>query len=220
MDNLEQAVSEITNTLEQQVDEEINRLDNMKSDDFETLRKARFLQMKKANEERQKWRDLGHGYYAEITSEPVFFAMTKKSERVVLHFYRDGAERCKIVDMHFQKLAPKHLETKFTTMNAPKSPFLAKRLNITVIPTIICVINQKVVDRIVGFTELGNRDDFSTRMLEWRLAQRKAILYDGDLTTPPPAKEPKNQLQMLKKRSIREKDSDSEDDDSEASFSE
>lgn len=58
MDNLEQAVSEITNTLEQQVDEEINRLDNMKSDDFETLRKARFLQMKKANEERQKWRDL------------------------------------------------------------------------------------------------------------------------------------------------------------------
>jgi len=37
----------------------------------------------------------------------------------------------------------------------------------------------------MGFTELGNTDEFSTEMLEWRLAHGEVINYSGDLNTPP-----------------------------------
>lgn len=62
--------------------------------------------------------------------------------------------------------------------------FLA-RLNIKVIPTLLIVINNVTKDKIVGFTDLGNCDDFSTEMLQWRLAHSGAIKYDGDLLNPP-----------------------------------
>lgn len=42
-----------------------------------------------------------------------------------------------------------------------------------------------MVDKIIGFTQLGNRDDFSTEVLEWRIAQNAIINYEGDLSTPP-----------------------------------
>jgi hypothetical protein len=53
------------------------------------------------------------------------------------------------------------------------------------------VKDSKTKDYIVGFTDLGNRDDFSTEMLEWRIAQSGAIEYNGDLLTPPDQKKKK-----------------------------
>lgn len=41
------------------------------------------------------------------------------------------------------------------------------------------------MDKIIGFTELGNRDDFTTEVLEWRIAQNGIINYEGDLGAPP-----------------------------------
>ena len=43
----------------------------------------------------------------------------------------------------------------------------------------------KSVDFIVGFTDLGNTDDFATAVLEWRIATQQIIQYDGDLMTRP-----------------------------------
>jgi hypothetical protein len=59
-----------------------------------------------------------------MADEREFFDATKKSRRVVCHFYRDGAERCKILDMHLRKLAATHLETRFITANVERVPFL------------------------------------------------------------------------------------------------
>lgn len=59
-------------------------------------------------------------------------------------------------------LAAKHIETKFCKVNAEKCPFLTQRLKIRVLPTLILVKDQKTKDYIVGFTDLGNCDDFST----------------------------------------------------------
>lgn len=56
---------------------------------------------------------------------------------------------------------------------------------IRVIPTIILIKDEIVKDRIVGFTELGNCDDFTTDVLEWRIALSGVIDYDGDLLHPP-----------------------------------
>lgn len=104
----------------------------------------------------------GHGEFSELVDEKEFFEVSKKSSNIVCHFYRDGAERCKIVDKHLKILAAKHLEAKFCKVNAEKCPFLTQRLRIKVIPSIALIKDSKTRDYIVGFTDLGNCDDFST----------------------------------------------------------
>ena len=47
--------------------------------------------------------------------------------------------------------------------------------------------DSKTRDYIVGFTDLGNHDEFSTEMMEWRIATAGLIEYSGDLMTPPDA---------------------------------
>ena len=75
----------------------------------------------------------GHGEYQEISEEKEFFEISKKSENVVCHFYREGFERCKILDNHLKVLATKHIETKFCKINAEKAPFLTGKLFLSVL---------------------------------------------------------------------------------------
>lgn len=99
----------------------------------------------------------------------------KKSNKIVCLFYLESNERCKIVDMHFQRLAPRHVNTRFIKVNAEKVQFLVTRLNIRVIPTIGIVVDQKTVDYIRGFDDLGGIDDFKTETMENRLARSGVI---------------------------------------------
>lgn len=85
-------------------------------------------------------------------------------------------------------------------------------MKIKVIPTLTLVVDSKTKDYIVGFTDLGNCDDFSTEVLEWRIAHSGAINYSGDLMHPPDNTKIKRQPAI--KKTIREKDSDDSDLDS------
>jgi hypothetical protein len=93
--------------------------------------------------------------------------------------------RCKIVDKHLETLARKHIETKFVKLNVDRAPFITERLNIKTLPTIALLIDNIVKDKIIGFTDLGNHDEFSTEVLEWRLGRGGVIDYKGDLSSPP-----------------------------------
>ena len=202
-----------TEVIEQQVDNEINKLDKMDEDDFEGLRRKRMEQIKKAQQQKQEWLQQGHGKYEEVSDEREFFDCSKKSKQVVCHFYRDSTFRCKIVDKHLTLLASKHLETKFIKINAEKVPFLVERLRIKVLPTVCLAKNGKTVDYIVGFNDLGGSDDFPTEMLEWRIAQADVITYSGDLLTPPVGNAPSKSVLGKSKKIIREGEDDSDDDD-------
>ena len=140
--------------------------------------------MKKQQEKKAEWKAAGHGEYSEIPEEKEFFTVTKGSDNCVIHFYRDETFRCKIFDKHFNILAKKHLETKFCKINAEKCPFLCDRLKIRVIPTVLCIKNQQTTAQIVGFADLGNTDEFTTEMLEWRLAhvRREVALLNRNNT--------------------------------------
>ncbi|KAM7360084.1 thioredoxin domain-containing protein 9 [Cochliomyia hominivorax] len=185
---LENQLAGITQVIEKQLDEQLERFDNLDKDDLQALREQRIREMKEFNTKKQEWLKNGHGTYSELADEKEFFEVSKKSPNIVCHFYRDSTERCRIVDMHLKILAGKHIEAKFCKVNAEKSPFLTQRLRIKVIPTIALIKDSKTKDFIVGFTDLGNCDDFSTDMLEWRIAQSGAIDYKGDLMTPPDVK--------------------------------
>ena len=132
--------------------------------------------MKKHQEKKSEWKAAGHGEYSEIPEEKEFFNVTKGSDMCVIHFYREETFRCKIFDKHFNLLAKKHLETKFCKIDAEKCPFLCDRLKIRVIPSVLCIKNQQTTAHIMGFAELGNTDEFTTEMLEWRLAHVSIII--------------------------------------------
>ena len=49
-----------------------------------------------------------------------------------------------------------------TQLNAEKAPYLTEKLRIFMLPTLALVKKEKVVDYVVGFDELGGKDDFTT----------------------------------------------------------
>ncbi|VDP91104.1 unnamed protein product [Echinostoma caproni] len=213
---LESHIIKAAQVLEETLDEEINRLDNLNEDDLETIRLRRLKQMKEENQKRNEWLAAGHGSYSELANEKEFFAACKRSTYgLVCHFYRDATFRCKIVDKHLTLLAPKHIECRMCKINAEKAPFLTQRLNVFVIPTLILVKNEQICDRIVGFDDLGGHDEFSTAMMEWRLAVGQVIRYSGDLSNPPDTIKSGITLDSRRKgiKTIRDKGIGDDDDD-------
>jgi len=200
--------------MEEQVDQEIANLEKMDEDDLEVLRRRRMEMMKKGQEKKAEWKAAGHGEYSEIPEEKEFFNVTKGSDNCVIHFYREETFRCKIFDKHFNLLAKKHLETKFCKIDAEKCPFLCDRLKIRVIPTVLCIKNQQTTAQIVGFGDLGNTDEFTTEMLEWRLAHAEVLNYSGDLNTPPDQAEKKKKTNFIGKKKVMGKRNKNNDDDS------
>ncbi|GKV26436.1 hypothetical protein SLEP1_g35735 [Rubroshorea leprosula] len=182
---LEKQVLTVAKAVEDQIDEEIAALDRLDHDDLEALRERRLQQMKKMAEKRSRWIALGHGEYSEIASEKDFFSIVKASERVVCHFYRENWP-CKVMDKHLGILAKQHIETRFVKLHAEKSPFLAERLKIMVLPTLALIKNAKVDDYVVGFDELGGTDEFSTEELEERLAKAQVIFFEGESSISAP----------------------------------
>ncbi|XP_055375321.1 thioredoxin domain-containing protein 9 [Condylostylus longicornis] len=208
----EQTLISAAQQVEKQIDSQLEQLDNLDSDDLQKIREERLKQMKELNKKKQEWLNNGHGVYSELADEKEFFEVSKKSPNIVCHFYKDSTERCKIVDKHLKILAAKHVEAKFCKVNAEKSPFLTQRLRIKIIPTIALVKDSKTKDYIVGFTDLGNCDDFPTEMMEWRIAQSGAIDYNGDLLCPPDQnRKPKNYFNRPKKAIRGGYDSDDSD---------
>jgi len=180
-----QRMMEVANAMEDQVDAEIHKMEKMGENDFEDLKQKRLEALKKSQEQKQEWLKQGHGEYSEIPEEKAFFDVTKNSTNVVIHFYREETFRCRIFDKHLRLLAPKHVETKFCKIDADKCPFLTQRLRIKTIPTLALIKGGMTKDYVVGFSDLGNHDEFSTEMLEWRLGCAEIINYSGDLMTPP-----------------------------------
>ncbi|TSL16124.1 Thioredoxin domain-containing protein 9 [Bagarius yarrelli] len=212
---LEQQMLQSARIAEEQIDAELEKLEQMDEDDLERLREKRLEALKKAQKQKQDWLSKGHGEYKEIPSEKDFFAEVKESKNVVCHFYRDSTFRCKILDKHLSIMAKKHLETKFIKLNVEKAPFLSERLRIKVLPTLALVKDGKTRDYIVGFTDLGNTDEFSTEMLEWRLGCSDIINYSGNRFEPPAVgHKSASKFTKLEKTTIRGKeyDSDSETD--------
>ncbi|KAG6761335.1 hypothetical protein POTOM_034550 [Populus tomentosa] len=176
---IQNQVLTVAKAVEDKIDEEIAALDRLDLDDIEALRERRLQQMKKMAEKRSRWISLGHSEYTEIPSEKDFFSVVKASDRVVCHFYRDNWP-CKVMDKHMGILAKQHIETRFVKINAEKSPFLAEKLKILVLPTLALIKNAKVDDYVVGFDELGGTDEFNTEDLEERLAKAQVIFFEGE----------------------------------------
>lgn len=193
-DALAKQFDKVAQVQEQSIIEEINKYDALLEagdSELEKLRERRLNQMKKAQEQKNKWRAAGHGTYAAIgegqgaDSAKEFFDATKESARMVVHFHRPSTRFCDIFHAHLEKLADKHLETRFVKVNVDQvsedgavgsgAAYLVEKLGIVVMPTILIIKERKAVHHIRGFDEIGGGEDFSTEALEWVLGTHGAI---------------------------------------------
>jgi hypothetical protein len=123
----------------------------------ENLAKAHLEEKAKKKEKENLW----YGEYTEIV-EQEFLPYVTKAPFSVVHFTHKDFERCKIFDFHLAKIAPEHKECKFLKLDAEKTPFFVQKLAIKVLPTVCCFKDGVLIDKIVGFEELGGSDDFKT----------------------------------------------------------
>ena len=147
---------------EAELDAKLAAMDNVDEDTFEALRQKRKIQMQKQMRKEADMRQLGHGSYSECTDTKEFFAAAKKSQKMVVHFYRPVTPRCQIVDAHFEKLAHTHVECRFMKIDAEKNPYLVEKLGIILMPTMVLIKDGKTEHAIHGFDEFGGHDNFST----------------------------------------------------------
>ncbi|KAJ8647113.1 hypothetical protein MRB53_000136 [Persea americana] len=153
-------------------------LDELMDDpELEKLHADRIAALKKEAEKRQALKRQGHGEYREI-SEGEFLGEVTGSEHVVCHFYHREFYRCKIIDKHLKSLAPRHFDTKFLKLDAENAPFFVAKLAVKTLPCLILFRNGIGFDRIIGFQDLGGKDDFSTKTLE-NLLIKKGIIKEN-----------------------------------------
>ncbi|PIN06821.1 ATP binding protein [Handroanthus impetiginosus] len=130
--------------------------------------------------------------------------------QVICHFYHREFHCCKIMDKHLKALASRHFTTKFIKLEAEVSveeypayiytaekvidsreaklflvfwqnaPFFVTKLGIKTLPCVILFRKGVAADRLVGFQDLGGKDDFSTRTLEIFLL-KKGIIDENKL---------------------------------------
>lgn len=179
---------------EAQLDREIAKLETLGEDDFDKLRQRRLEKMKKAEQQKNLYKQLGHGEYTELANQQEFFEAAKHSPRVICHFYRPTTKYCEVVDAHMSRLAGRHLETRFCKLNAEKSPYLVEKLNVYMMPTLVCIKNQETTHHIKGLDEFGGTDEFSSDMFAYVLSSHGVLFYDGG--------RPESPTQAAKKKGV------------------
>jgi thioredoxin-like negative regulator of GroEL len=142
--------------------------------ELEKLHEEQISQLKTEREKRQLMSHQGHGELTDIT-EGEFLNVVTNTKFVVCHFAHKDFERCKIMDKHLRLLASKYFVTRFCRINAPDAAFFVAKLSVQMLPCVIFFVNGVAVDRVVGFDELGGKDDFATTALETRLLHSGVI---------------------------------------------
>ncbi|RHZ71235.1 hypothetical protein Glove_261g82 [Diversispora epigaea] len=156
-------------------DEIFEELEN--DDDFAvaSFREKRMEQLKQEMMKLQEMRQNDHGSCTEILSEKEILKITTTSKLCVVHFFHKEFRRCKIMDKHLTTIAQRHFKTKFVKIDVENANFLVTKLGIQVLPCVISFVDGIVIDRIVGFEDLGNTDSFTTAALELSLSKSGVI---------------------------------------------
>ncbi|RDX55541.1 GTPase inhibitor [Lentinus brumalis] len=126
----------------------------------------------------QQQKRVGHGQYREVTEEKEVVRLSANEPRCVVHFFHYKFKRCEIMDKHLQQLATKYFDTLFIRVFVENVPWLVERLGVKVLPCVITFVNGTSKDRIIGFEELGNSDQFETATLEWKLLNSGVVRKD------------------------------------------
>jgi len=153
-----------------------------------------------------------------------FLAEVTGSTKVICHFYHRDFSRSTIMDHHLQRLAQRHIETKFIKINAEKAPFFVEKLMVRTMPTLVYFVDGVATGKQIGFEGLaekmpdGKEDEWPTIFLARSLAaasmlNNEAIVDDDDVEAALKAKMNDLRKSFVNKATIPESFFDLDEDD-------
>merc|ERR1712054_416507 len=166
---MDQMLANTLLSVENALDAEIEKADNLDEDDLQRIKAKRIAEMRKKAEELQGNVANGHGHLTKINDQQEFFAAAKKSARLICVFTRNSNKHGKAMLEHSEVLASKHLEARFIWVDAENAPFLTDRLNIYMLPTIVCVKDNKVHKQHNGLNDISGDGKMTTGLIEFLL---------------------------------------------------
>ncbi|XP_044727971.1 thioredoxin domain-containing protein 9 homolog [Chrysoperla carnea] len=207
-------LKEALEVIENRIEDQIDLLNNLKSDDLLELRNQRLKFLQEKEENKKNWRRLGHGSVCELQDEKEFFQITKASEKCVILIYSDdfnGMEG-QILQQHLKKIASKILELKIAIINSKHCQYLINKLNIFSTPAIILTRNNTIQEKIFSFDKniITNLNSQSTDMLLYRLSANGFIENEDLIPNTDPQMVQKSIVNQRRK-TIRRHETDSED---------
>ncbi|KAG0007005.1 hypothetical protein BGZ65_012934 [Modicella reniformis] len=160
-------------TVDHEHEEELNDdelFEELENDDYGTasFREQRIEELREEIARKKLIIGSDHGSYKEIINEKEVMDITTKTKHCVVHFYHSDFRRCMIVDSHLEELSKKHIKTRFIKIKVENASFLVEKLQVKILPCVISFTDGIAVDRLIGFEELGNTDNFSISLLELR----------------------------------------------------
>jgi len=171
--------------VEAALDAEIDKSENLDEDDYARIKANRIAEMKRKAEQEQDNLRQGHGTLMKINDQQEFFEAAKRSAKLVIIFTRNSNKYGKSMLEHMELLAQKHLEARFLWVDAENAPFLTDRLNIFMLPTIVCIKDNKVDKQHNGLNEIDGSGTYSSGTLEFLLHCDGMLddhpLYDQEL---------------------------------------
>ena len=94
---MEEEVKDTAKSMEDALDDELHRMNNMDQDDLENIVASAWRSMKGDTADGR--RAMGHGELRDLQDEKEFFSEMKGEDMMVVHFYRNNWP-CKVMDMH------------------------------------------------------------------------------------------------------------------------
>jgi len=182
---MDMALAQTLLSVEAALDAEIDKSENLDEDDYARIRANRMAEMKKKQAEQQGNMAIGHGKLTKINDQQEFFGASKLSNRLICIFTRNSNKYGKAMLEHAELLASKHLEARFIWVDAENAPFLTDRLNIYMLPTIVCIMDNKVHKQHNGLNEIDGTGKYTSGTLEYLLhidgLLDEAPLYDQEI---------------------------------------
>ncbi|ODN81476.1 hypothetical protein, variant [Cryptococcus amylolentus CBS 6039] len=176
--------------------------------DYAAHREARMEALAQQVKAVKNLRETGDGEYGRVVEykeEKGMIERMAKEKYCLINFFHPDFKRCEIMDRKLTELAPSHPHTLFLKASVDNVPFLVSKMAIKVLPCVMCYVDGRAVDRLIGFEELGQTDNFSTKALEFRLQQSGVFPRNTSLSAN------LNPLLVGKGRQANGKGSDSED---------
>ncbi|KLO14948.1 thioredoxin-like protein [Schizopora paradoxa] len=153
--------------------------------DMAALREQRLEELQQEMRIVKDMKDQNFGKLTEMKDEKEVLKTSASEKRCVIHFYHHDFKRCQIMNDSLAAIAPKYFNTRFLRVFVENVPWLVEKLQIKILPCVICFIDGVAKDRLIGFEALGNSETFEIAALELQLQTIGVIDKPGFTSTVP-----------------------------------
>lgn len=160
---------------DKEIERDLKILEELEREELPThIRQARIDEMRMKARETQLLHENKNENYPEL-SEDEFLKTTTTNKKCMIHFFHPDFKRCDIMHSHLRAMALKYPEVKIAKINVERAKFFVNKLNIQVLPAVLCFIDGVLKQKIIGFEAFKNSDTFATREIEKRLWKQRFL---------------------------------------------